>query len=115
MEIKEDMLDAIEVKFLQPIFSEDFVERGMVAWLVNIQKTDKDCWKLHFNFKDFEDYNDIYFIADYLDSKGIACLTAKDKGLYKQRYSVYFGRTDIEKYGSFEEQIKDYLIPIEEN
>ena len=59
--IKFDMVDAIKVQFLKPIFEDDFVEKGMNAWLTDIEWDSKEnCYNLYFDFSDFEVENDKY-------------------------------------------------------
>lgn len=49
--ITYDMVEAIPVQFLKPIFEDDFVEKGMKAWLVDVEWDGKsDCYKLYFDF-----------------------------------------------------------------
>lgn len=35
--ISMDMVEAIKVQFIKQIFEEDFVEKGMTAWLTDIE------------------------------------------------------------------------------
>jgi hypothetical protein len=89
------MVDAIKVQFLKPIFEDDFPEKGMKAWLTDIEYHDNNqCYKLHFDFTDFEAENEKYFKAEYYDNNGTPCLTAKEIGMYTPKYSVYFGDLD---------------------
>lgn len=88
-------IDAIKVQFKNGIFEDDFPERGMKAWLTKIEfNVSHGCYKLYFDFTEFEEENEKYFTADYYDTNGVACLTAKEKGLYNPKYSVYFGDTE---------------------
>ena len=88
-------LDAVKVQFKKGIFEDDFPERGMKAWLTTIEKSrHEDCYKLHFDFTEFEAENDKYFSAGYYDRNGVACKTAKEIGVYNPKYSVYFGDTE---------------------
>lgn len=105
-----DMVDAVKVKFIKPIFEDDFPEKGMIAWLTDIVPMEREeCYSLYFDFSDFEKQNDKYFKANYFDDKGVACLTAKEKGWYHPKYSVYFGdiRWDEKK---FNEELKKHLM-----
>ncbi len=119
-EIKLDMLDAIKVQFLKPIFEEDFPERGMKAWLTKIEKHDKyGCYKLYFDFSEFEEENDKYFTEKYFHNskvssfvKSKALYTAKEAGYYSPKYDVFFGRID-ESEEKFETEIKKYLKVID--
>lgn len=108
--INEDMLEAIKVQFLKQIFEDHFPERGMKAWLTAIDKCESErCWKLFFDFTEFEDENDKYLKPNYYDDNSNPTLTAKEVGSYSNKYSVYFGDFDIEEYGTFTEQISEYL------
>ena len=111
--INENMLEAIKVIFLKPIFEDGFPDRGMKAWLTAIDKRESEnCWKLYFDFTDFESENDKYMKANYYDDNSNPTLTAKQAGRYSNKYSVYFGDLDTEEFGTFEEQIKEFLMII---
>jgi len=111
--IKENMLEAIKVVFIKPIFENDFPERGMKAWLTAIDKSESNsCWELFFDFTEFESENDKYLKANYYDDNSNPTLTAKEAGMYSNKYSVYFGDLDTKKFGTFEEQIKEYLMVV---
>lgn len=104
----ENMLEAVKVIFLKPIFEDDFPNRGMKAWLTAVEKDRySDCWKLYFDFTEFEAENDKYLQANYYNDKSIPCLTAKEVGMYQNKYSVYFGEYPASK--SFNDQLKEYL------
>ena len=111
--IKANMIDAVKVKFLKQIFEEDFPERGMIAWLTDIQWEAKyDCYNLFFDFTEFEDYNDKYFKQVYrpnrhttmLESTGRKEFTAKEAGMYNPKYSVYFSVSSMSKDDALFEQ-----------
>jgi hypothetical protein len=109
---KLDMVDAIKVQFLKPIFEDDFPEKGMKAWLTDIIKFDHDeCYKLYFDFTEFEDHNAKYFKADYFDENGVECKTAIDMGYYTPKYSVYFGDVAWDK-GKLNHELQKYLREI---
>jgi len=115
--ITVDMLDAIKVQFLKPIFEDDFVERGMTAWLTKVEwQEQKCCYKLFFDFSEFEEINDKYFTESYFHNK--RCIvqekhlyTAKEAGHYSPKYSVYFSCGDHEIHNdiAFADEIKQYL------
>jgi len=87
-----DRIEAIKVIFKKPIFEDDFPEKGMKAWLIDIIKNEKvECYDLYFDFSEFEKENEKYFKANYYDKNSIPCLTAKEAGLYNPKYNVYFG------------------------
>lgn len=104
--------EAIMVQFIKPIFEEDFVEAGMRAWLVSIEK-EHETYKLHFNFRAFEAENDKYFIESFYsfaDPNKRNLVDAKTAGQYTPRYSVYFctddGGTNPE---IFSENLSQYI------
>jgi hypothetical protein len=113
MSISEDMLEAVKVVFLKQIFEEDFPECGMKAWLTMVEKdTESDCWILYFDFSEFESENDKYFIEVYYANihtpkDGRILFTAKEAGMYRPKYSAFFG--DTTNGVSFEDQISEYL------
>ena len=96
-EEKEKIFDlsrvsAVKIRFKKGIFEDDFPERGMKAWLTKIEPDHRcDCYKLYFDFTEFEEENDKYFSSDYYDSNGRPNKTAKEVNLYNPKYSVYFG------------------------
>lgn len=107
-------LDAVKVQFKKGIFEDDFPERGMKAWLTTIEKSIHDeCYKLYFDFTEFEAENEKYFSADYYDFNSVPCLTAKEAGLYFPKYSVYFGDTEWTDEQNNEELCK-FITIIEE-
>jgi len=113
------MVDAIKVQFLKSFFEDDFPEKGMKAWLTNITwESREDCYKLFFDFEEFEKENKKYFIAEYysnihtkeLEKSGRTLFTALEAGYYEPKYSVYFslskpGRNDA----LFTQEILQYL------
>lgn len=105
-----DMIKAKCVIFKKPIFEDDFPEKGMMAYLTDIVKSpDNNCYKLYFDFTEFERDNYKYFKADYYDSNGQPCLTAIEAGLYSPKYSVYFG--DMEwTQEKLEEELKKHIM-----
>lgn len=107
-----DMIEAKKVVFLKSIFEDDFPEKGMKAWLTDIVKDENsECFKLYFDFTEFEKENEKYFKADYYDDNNVPCLTAKEAGLYNPKYSVYFGDIDM-TMEEIEEELKKYLKEI---
>jgi hypothetical protein len=129
--ITVDMLDAIKVQFLKPIFEDDFPARGMKAWLVRIEwceRTD-DMWKLYFDFTDFESENEKYFTrtfhrnciaqSKYPNDAPDTLYTAIDAGCYSRKYDVYFDYIGCEndtpevRVEKFTEEIAKYLKVID--
>ena len=123
MAITVNMVDAIKVKFLKQIFEEDFPEKGMVAWLTDIEwDTRLTCYKLYFDFAEFEARNEKYFKEAYHPNVHTAKIstdrklfTAKEAGMYHHKYVVFFsaiGGADARDDKLFAEQIKEYLLAI---
>jgi hypothetical protein len=125
MAIKFDMVSAIKVQFLEPIFEDDFVEKGMTAWLTDIEWDEStDCYKLYFDFTEFEDINAKYFKAIFHPNRhtkhleeqtGRKLFTAMEAGQYEPKYSVYFsvGNMTTRDDFAFAEEITDYLKEVE--
>lgn len=125
MTIIVDMIDAIKVQFLKPIFEDDFVEKGMKAWLVDVEWVErKGRYKLYFNFTDFDAENDKYFKATFhpyqrtktlKDTTERELFTAKECGWYTPKYSVYLSVGDGEKRDdvAFAREITEYLREVE--
>lgn len=118
--ITADMLDAIKVQFLKPIFEGDFPERGMTAWLTRVDWDDQqtECYKLFFDFTEFESINEKYFQEEYYANRhtkelGVekALYTAREAGMYRPKYSVYFscGSMVTRDDAAFAEAIKEHL------
>jgi hypothetical protein len=118
--ITVNMIDAVQVQFIKPIFEDDFVEKGMKAWLTDVEWDTRtnDCYKLYFDFSDFETENAKYFKQSYY-----ANLATKNKGLpvrpfytaleadqYEPKYSVHFSVSGDSRCDRlFETEILDYL------
>lgn len=115
MTISVDMLDAIKVQFLKPIFNYDFVERGMKAWLTQIIKH-KDMYELFFDFTEFEHENNKYMTESfYMHGKlGKDLGTAKEAGYYDNKYCVFFCTKDNRANDeTFSDDIAEYLKEID--
>lgn len=120
-EIQVSMVAAQKVIFLKPICEEDFPDKGMSAWLVDVEWIEKDqCYKLYFDFAEFEAENEKYFKAVYYPNRRTAELeastgrkwfTAKEAGFYFAKYSVSFYVEAVEHRDdeAFEREIKNYL------
>jgi hypothetical protein len=90
----------------------------MKAWLTATVYDEKhECYKLFFDFTEFESENDKYLQESYYPNNTTAKLkldkplyTAKEAGYYENKYSVYCSiksgvRNDVE----FNEEILEYL------
>ena len=115
MTISPKMIDAVKVQFLKPIFEEDFPDKGMKAWLTDIEwDRSSECYKLYFDFTDFEAENLKYFKADYYDKDRKPTLTAIELGIYHPKYSVYWSISHSEPDDEvFEKEIVEYLREVE--
>lgn len=122
--IKVGMTEAIKVRFRKPIFEEDFPEKGMVAMLTDVEwHNGADCYKLYFDFTEFEQENLKYFKADYFPNSSTAKLqaetgrtsfTAIETGNYDPKYWAYFSLcTDVQDDAQFEKEIEQYLQVME--
>lgn len=116
--ISMNMIEKIQVQFKKKICEDDFPEKGMKAWLTDIEWIEKcGCYKLFFDFKDFEDRNDAYFKEVYYENLNTKDLpkkkfyTAKEAGYYNSKYSVYFSPAidNTRNDELFEQKIIDYL------
>ena len=125
MTIIVDMIDAIKVQFIKPIFEDDFVEKGMKAWLVDVEWAKREkCYKLYFDFTEFEVENDKYFKATFYpnchtkaieEATGRTLFTAKESGWYTPKYYAYLSVGDGEKRDdvAFAREITEYLREVE--
>lgn len=118
--ITSDLLDAIKVQFLQPIYEEDFVERGMKAWLTKVEwDQEDDCYNMYFDFGDFEKENAKYFTCCYHSNSRTNLITtdrreftAIEAGYYEQKLKCNFYVPTISGDRNdelFAEEIKKYL------
>lgn len=85
------------------------------------------CYKLYFDFSEFEDINDKYFKRVYhsnrytaqIDAYGTRLYTAKEAGHYQSKYSVFFSAVvdnkclDVQDNFAFAKSIKQYLKEVE--
>jgi hypothetical protein len=101
MKILRNMVDAVPVQFVKPIFEDDFVEIGMKAWLTRFEydlEKDPELIQLFFDFSDFEKENMKYFRETYYGNRytkeieektGRSLFTAIETGNYSPKYSVW--------------------------
>lgn len=121
--ISVDMVDAVKVQFLKQIFEEDFVEKGMKAWLTDVEWSAPDeSYQLYFDFTDFEAENLKYFKESFYANKSTLeqglpekpYYTAIEAGEYRAKYWVYFGVTGDERNDElFKKEILAYLREVE--
>ncbi len=114
--IDVNMLDAVKVQFLKPIFEGDFVERGMKAWLTKIVKKE-DMYELFFDFTEFEEENLQYFTETFYPNihtgTDKALYTAIEAQCYYPEYSVYFNTSDRGTNDlTFSDDIAEYIKEI---
>ncbi len=123
MAITATFVTAEKVQFLKPICEDDFVEKGMVAWLTDIEWCDDhECYKLYFDFAEFDAINDKYFRASYFANRVTRTaglekewFTAKEAGMYEPKYSVFFsaGNMTTRDDAAFAKEIRKYLVEVE--
>ena len=121
--ITVDMVEAKKVVFLKPIFEDDFVERGMKAWLTGIEWDQKSAsYTLFFDFSDFEEENAKYFRASYYPNRkteeleaatGRTLFTAIEAGYYSAKRHDYFSVGDVRDDAKFTKEITEYLRVVE--
>lgn len=123
--ITANITKPIKVKFIKPIFEDDFVEEGMIAYLTKVEWDTHydDCYKLHFDFSEFEEENAPLFSENYWPNchvveiqkeTGRTLFTAKEVRCYDPNYWVYFSCGDMitRDDKTFEEAILEYLIEV---
>jgi hypothetical protein len=124
--ITVNFINAIKVQFLKPIFEDDFVEKGMKAWLTDIEwESECSCYRLYFDFSEFENENDKYLKASYYpniytkeleEQTGRTKFTAKEANMYLSKYSVLYSCEKEDIYirddQQFLREIKDYLLEL---
>ena len=117
---------AEKVLFLKSFFEDDFPERGMIAWFIRYEWYPREgCYKLFFDFKDFEKENEKYFTETYYANdytkkliKSGVCddktfWTALESGNYSPKYSVYFSLPSDERNDEeLNKELLNYLKPI---
>lgn len=115
--ITVDRTYPIKVLFLKPISEEDFPERGMTAWLTDVfWEDDYKGYNLSFDFTEFEEENENYLPEVYYPNIYTISLpykeryTAKEAGIYSNKYSVYFYlKNNIRDDEQFAIEIQRYL------
>jgi hypothetical protein len=113
---------AVKVAFLKEIFEDDFPERGMTAWFIRYEWSEQnECYKLYFDFTDFEEKNEKYFTESYYENIHTRKLvengaidkklwTAKEAGYYSPKYSVYFSiKSGKRNDEMLNQELKEYL------
>ena len=123
--ITAKFVDAIQVQFLKPIFEGDFVEKGMKAWLVDVEwNSNYKYYRLYFDFTDFEAVNEKYFKRRYNPNRhtaeieaatGRRLFTAREAGCYDSKYSVCVSVGDAQHRNDLEfaKEIKKFLREVE--
>lgn len=117
--------NAVKIQFVKPIFEDDFVEKGMTAWLTDIVWHSKsEMWELFFDFTDFEAENEKYFKRTFYgpNPNDPKRYTAKEMGLYEPKYSVFFSFdgckkltefSDFHDLKRFDDERKKYFLMVE--
>lgn len=119
--ISMGIVAATKVRFLKPLHEDDFVEKGMVAWLTDIEwDGTNQCYQLWFDFTDFEEQNKKYFkeiyhpnIHTHAISTTRSLFTALEAGQYSPKYSAYFSIPgDKRDDAALEKELATYLREI---
>lgn len=121
MMITVDMIKAIKVTFLKPFFEDDFVERGMQAWLTKVEWCNrKELYELYFDFSDFEEENAKYFTCTYYPNSHTVDLqrdtdrtlfTAIEAGMYHPKQCFYWSTKDgMRDDMEFAAKVTEYII-----
>lgn len=77
---------------------EAYPEKGMRARIVSIDEQDTHMVDLHdhlykitFDYSEFDEFNKSLESSNYYDRNGVACLTAREAGMYAPDELIYFG------------------------
>lgn len=87
---------------------EAYPEKGMRARIVSIDEEDTHMSDLHdhiykitFDYSEFDEFNKSLESANYYDGKGVACLTAREAGMYDEQETIYFGSPKLHPFEEF--------------
>lgn len=69
---------------------ESYVEPGMRARALRVQKRNDEIVSIIFGFAEFDAFNLPFETANYYDEKGNPTLTARQAGVYRAEDSIYF-------------------------
>jgi hypothetical protein len=79
-----------------------YPEKGMRARIVSIDEQDTNrpdlhdhLYKITFDYSEFDEFNKGLESANYYDRKGVACLTAREAGMYAPDELIYFGSPQL--------------------
>lgn len=85
------------VTFQQPIQDmEGYLEAGMRGRLMAVSNQRDDMFQLHVDLTEFDDFNKQFESANYYDKSGVACLTARQSGYYKEPKEHFYVGNDQE-------------------
>lgn len=87
---------------------ESYLEGGMRARIVSIDEEDTHrpdlhdhLYKIVFDYSEFDEFNKNFESANYYDRNGVACLTAREAGMYDQKDTIYFGSPELWPFEDF--------------
>ena len=118
--IDVNMVDAVKVQFLVPFDEEDFVERGMKAWLTGIEfDSENNSYTLFFDFTDFETENEKYFREIYYPNNNTPDIkrprqmfTAIEAGYYTRKLMCRFWLSTNKRDDKlFETEVTKHIVP----
>jgi len=113
-------VSAIKVRFLKKFCEDDFPEKGMMAWLTDIEWNNVEgYYRLYFDFLEFEDENRKYFKDDYCENSIVKnnpeipskkFYTAIEAGYYNHKYVALFSISSNKRDDDvFEKEIQQYI------
>lgn len=118
MKILDDYrLDKITVQFKKSIFEDYFVEKGMKADLVMVDKGDH-FYHLHFNFEPYFEHNKQFMIDAYYPNNNTRELPEKElynaleAGMYSHKLEVCLGDFEMFSEEQHEAMAHEHMIVI---
>jgi hypothetical protein len=81
---------------------EAYPEPGMRGRIISIDEQDTHrsdlhdhLYKITFDYSEFDEFNKSLESSNYYDRKGVACLTAREAGIYAPDELIYFGSPEL--------------------
>ena len=76
---------------------ESYPEKGMRGRIVSIDEEythmddlEEHLYKIVFDYSEFDEFNKSLESANYYDKNGVACVTAREAGMYRVKELIYF-------------------------
>ena len=102
--MKNDMKELVGklIEFLPVVGEkEGYARSGMRARIVSVRREYHDepledqMLVITFDYSEFDGYNRNFESSNYYDDVGIACLTARQAGMYEENEDLYFGVPEL--------------------